>query len=416
MQKYVDKIKSEPMIFAMGLCVLLIAVMGTSVRHVSSAMFGILFLLSFSVIQDWKVIYFSLSKLEKIFLLSFLLYTISGLFSYYSVDDVDKYYKLLERYLRFSLIIPVYFLIIKKNVSILNYLYFGAIVSGPFLFFIAIQHYLAVPDVPAKGYYHHIIFGQLAMLNVGIMLSVLLTKNLNRQFQMLILISMLGGFAAAVMSQARGAWLVFPVYIMIAIYYSIKEKRISANKVVIFLAAITFLTIFTPIGDLVGKRTEMAITEVSNFYSEGRYVSSVGTRLAMWDIAISVWKQQPVLGTGPGDFDDEIIALQNKGEYIGMDVHNSTHNIYFQALVDLGLVGLVALLFVILIMPLRLIFNVDNISVEGRLVGFITVISFAVFGLSESWTLRLSSISIFLVYMIVITSHIHIVSYKDIKL
>ncbi len=413
MQKFVDKIKAEPMVFAIGLCVLLLAVMGTSVRHVSSTMFGVLFLLSFSVIQDWKKIYFSLSRLEKIFLFSFLLYTIAGLLSYYNVDDVDKYYKLLERYLRFSLIIPVYFLIIKKNVSILNYLYLGAIVSGPFLFFIALQHYLADPDVPAKGYYHHIIFGQLAMLNVGIMLSVLLTKNLNRLVQVLILISMLGGLAAAVMSQARGAWLVFPVYIMIAIYCLLKEKRISANKIVIFLAVMIFLTIFTPIGDLVGKRTEMAITEVSNFYSEGQYVSSVGTRLAMWDIAINVWKQQPMLGTGPGDFDDEIITLQNKGEYIGMDVHNSTHNIYFQALVDLGIVGLAALLFVVLIMPLRLILYGDNINTEGRLVGFITVISFAVFGLSESWTLRLSSISVFLVYVIVIATHIHIFFSKD---
>lgn len=416
MQKYVDKIKSEPMVFAIGLCVLLLAVMGTSVRHVSSAMFGILFLLSFSVIQDWKKIYFSLSKLEKIFLLSFLLYTISGLLSYYSVADVDKYYKLLERYLRFSLIISVYFLILKKNVSILNYLYLGAIVSGPFLFFIALQHYLVNPDVPAKGYYHHIIFGQLAMLNVGIMLSVLLTKSLNRRLQVLILMSMLGGLAAAVMSQARGAWLVFPVYIMIAIYCSLKEKRISANNVVMFLAAMILLTIFTPIGDLVERRTETAITEVSSFYSEGQYVSSVGTRLAMWDIAINVWKQQPVLGTGPGDFDDEIIALQNKGEYIGMDVHNSTHNIYFQALVDLGLVGLAALLFVVLIMPLRLIINGDNINAEGRLVGFITVISFAVFGLSESWTLRLPAISVFLVYVIVIASHIRIVVCNNRKL
>lgn len=409
--RFINLIKTEPLVFTIGLSVFFLAVMGTSVRHVSSAMFSILFLLSFSALKDWKSLYLSLSKLEKTFLMAFLLYTISGALSFYNVDDADKYYKLFERYLRFSMIIPVYLLLIKKNISVLNYLYIGAVISGPFLLAVALQNYLADPDVPAKGYYHHIIFGQLAMLNVGIMLSALLTKCLSRQLQILIFVAMLCGITAAVMSQARGVWLVFPVYLMIAIYYSLKDKRISANNIVIFLVVVILFSVFTPIGDLIKQRTEMAIDDVSRFYHEGQYVSSVGTRLAMWDIAIDVWEQHPVLGTGPGDFDDEIIALQNKGEYIGMDVHNSAHNIYIQALVDLGVVGLAALLFVVLIMPLMLFFNRND--KEGCLVGFITVVSFAVFGLSESWTLRLPAVSVFLVYIIIIASHMHIVDTKN---
>jgi len=411
--RFINLIKTEPLVFTIGLSVFFLTVMGTSVRHVSSAMLVILFLLSFSAMKDWKSLYLSLSKLEKTFLMAFLLYTISGALSFYNVDDADNYYKLFERYLRFSMIIPVYLLLIKKNISVLNYLYIGAVISGPFLLVVALQHYLADPDVPAKGYYHHIIFGQLAMLNVGIMLSALLTKCLSRQLQILIFVAMLCGISAAVMSQARGVWLVFPVYLMIAIYYSLKDKRINANNIVSFLVVVILFSVFTPLGDLIKQRTEMALDDVSRFYHEGQYASSVGTRLAMWDIAIDVWEQHPVLGTGPGDFDDEIIALQNKGEYIGMDVHNSAHNIYIQALVDLGVVGLAALLFVVLIMPLRLFFDGNDINKEGRLVGFITVISFAVFGLSESWTLRLPAISVFLVYIIVIASHMYIVVTKN---
>ena len=192
------------------------------------------------------------------------------------------------------------------------------------------------------------------MLNVGVMLSLLLTKSLSRQFQVLILISMLCGIATAVMSQARGVWLVFPIYILVSMYYALKEKRINANNIVIFLLVIILVSIVTPIGDLIKHRTDTAITEVSQFYNEGQYVSSVGTRLAMWGITIDVWKKYPMLGTGPGDFDDEILELQRKGEYIGMDVHNSAHNISFQALVGSGVVGLMALLFVVLIMPLKI--------------------------------------------------------------
>ena len=411
--KYVNAIKAEPLVFVIGACVLMLAVMGTSVQHVSSAMFIILCLLSFSVIKDWSRLYLSLSKLEKIFLSAFFLYTISGAISFYNVDDVDEYYRIFERYLKFAFIIPVYLLIIKNNKSILNYLYSGSIISGPFLLAIALNHYIANPDVPAQGYYHHIIFGQLAMLNVGIMLSLLLTKSLDRHIQFLILISMVCGIVTAVMSQARGVWLAFPIYVIISIYYSVKEKRLNVSYVAIFLIVAISLSLFTPIGSLIKQRTEMAVAEVTHFYTEGQYVSSVGTRLAMWDIAIDVWKKYPMLGTGPGDFDDEVLELQRKGEYVGMDVHNSVHNIYFQALVGSGLLGLIALLFVVLIMPLKIFFDKNSYSKEGRLAGFMTVLSFAVFGFSESWTLRSSVVSIFLVYIIVIASHMHIVCLQN---
>lgn len=407
-EKFVNTVKAEPLVFTVGMCVLLLAVMGTSVRHVSSAMFSVLFLLSFIVIKDWKKVYLSLSGLEKTFLIAFFLFTVSGMLSFYNADDVTRYYRLFERYLRFMLIIPVYLLIVRKNISVLNFLYTGSVMSGPFLFAIALNHYIKFPDVPAQGYYHHIIFGQLAMLNVGIMMSLLLVKTLKRQLQVIIIVSILCGIATAVMSQARGVWLVFPLYVLIATYYSVKDRRIEAKYFVILTVALILLSVFTPIGSLIKERSEAAITEVSRFYTEDEYVSSLGTRLAMWDIAIEVWEKNPVLGTGPGDFDDEIISLQKKGEYVGMDVHNSVHNIYLQALVGSGVVGFIALLLVLIIMPVRLFLDKNRFNKEGCIAGLITVISFSIYGLSESWTLRLATVSVFLVYIVVIAAHVHI--------
>jgi O-antigen ligase len=407
--KYVNTIKAEPLTFSMGAGVLMLAVMGTSVRHVSSAVFAILFLMSLVVIKDWFKVFASLSRLEKFFLAAFFLYTLSGLLSFYNVDDVDKYYRLLERFLRFSLIVPVYLLLIRNGKSILNYLYAGSIISGPFLAAIAINHYIEHPDVPAQGYYHHIIFGQLAMLNVGIMLSLLLSRNMQRKYQLLIIASMLCGIVTAVMSQARGVWLVFPAYVLIATYYVVKDKRLSARTLVSILISVVLLALLTPVGELIKNRTDAAVTEISRFYSEDQYVSSVGTRLAMWDIAINVWQENPLLGTGPGDFDDEIQTLQKRGEYVGMAVHNSVHNIYIQALVGSGIVGLIAMLLAVIVMPTIVLLNRHVTDREGRLAGIITIVSFAIYGFSESWTLRLSAISIFLVFLVVIVSHLSIV-------
>lgn len=408
LKEFLNTIKTEPVIFVAGVSVLLLAVMGTSVRHVASSTFAILVLLSFITVKDWRSVYISLSSLEKLFLLSFLLYMISGVLSYYNADDIDKYVKLFERYFRFLLVIPLYLFLVKKKRSLLKYLYTGVVISGPFLFLIALNHSLKYPDVPAQGDYHHIIFGQLAMLNVGIMLSMLFTLSLSAKIRTVILISVLCGVATAIMSQARGAWLVIPVYLAFIIYSAMKSKKIGVATVIIFILLATALSSIGPVGDVVKQRTSEAITEVNRFYTEDQYISSVGTRLAMWEIAVDVWKKNPVVGTGPGDFDDEVMELQKEGKYVGMDVHNSVHNIYLQALVGSGLVGLLALLITIVLIPILVFINMRDVDKGASYAGIIMVVSYAIFGLTESWTLRLPAVSVFLVYLVVMVSHLHV--------
>lgn len=406
LKAYLEKIKDEPLMVVIGLSVFALAVTGTSVRHASSAVYLILFLSSFIVIPHWKKTFMSLSGIEKLFLLSLFLYLVSAGLSYYNTEDVRQYNRLLERFLRFALFIPVYLLFVRRNISLMNYLYAGAVFSGFFIFIIAIRHYSLYPDVPAQGYYHHIIFGQLAMLNVGIMLSLLLSRSLSRALIVLVMLSMVGGISAAMLSQARGVWLVLPAYVLIALFYSVRERKLSARLLGAFLVVIIAVSALTPISDVVRQRTDTAVDEISRFYSEDQYRTSVGTRLAMWDIALDVWKKHPVVGTGPADFDDEIMALQQDGRYVGMDVHNSTHNIYMQALAGTGVIGFIMLLLAVIILPLRIFLSSDQ--KEAQIAGIVTIVSFAIFGLSESWTLRLSITSVFLVYTTVIATSIHV--------
>ena len=106
---------------------------------------------------------------------------------------------------------------------------------------------------------------------------------------------------------------------------------------------------------MIKQRVDKAVTEAPVFYTKDKYASSLGNRLAMWEIALDVWKQHQVIGTGPGDFDDEMRKLQNEGEYIGMYPFRSTYNIYVQSLVNAGSVSLITMLLAILLMPLKII-------------------------------------------------------------
>jgi len=408
MKVYLNKIKSDPLFFIAAISVFSLVVMGTSVRHVASSSFAVLVLLGLFGIRCWKQQFLTLSLLEKIFLLSFFMYTVSGALSYYNVDDVGEYVKIFERYFRFLMVVPIYLFLMNRRTSLLNYLFVGAVVSGPYLLVVAGIHLYHYPDRPAQGYYHHIIFGQLAMLNVGIVMSVLLTRTLNRKLHFVMVVSMLSGVFAAIMSQARGVWLVFLVYVLVAVYSAIKDRKLSLAHITAFFLLVVTLSVLSPSGDMIKQRTKAAVDEVSDFYTHDKYISSLGTRLAMWDIAVDVWKRHPVLGTGPGDFDDEVRALQKNNQYVGMGVHNSVHNIYIQALVGAGLVGLISLL-AILFMSIKVFLTKYSVDKSAGLAGIVTVVSFMVFGVSESWILRLSIVSVFLVYITVIASHLYLV-------
>ena len=343
MKKYINQlqadVKNNPQDVFVGVCIFCVAVMGTSVHHVASTAFALLFIASLFIIKNWAYTWRQLSKNEKWLLTGFGLYALSGVIAFVNVQDVQEYTKDIERYVRFLAAVPVYLYIKKYNVNVIKFLYAGVVASGPFLLFITLPKFIDNPGDPAAGDYHHIIFGAVAMLNVGIMLSLLLVGEISKGKKAVIAIAMLCGFVAALLSQSRGVRLALPVYVLIALYVSAKHSKRNFVSIILGLVIVLSVFVFSPVGDMVEKRIDLAVEEVSQYYSDDRYVTSLGTRLAMWEIAIDVWKKHPIIGTGPSDFDEEVRSLQKKGEYVGMPLHSTTHNMYFQALVNTGAVG-----------------------------------------------------------------------------
>jgi len=397
-------IHNRPLHFFAGLCVLILAIMGTSVSHVASISFALLVLAGLFTMGRWKQAWVGLAAIEKWMLYGFAVYALSGFLSYVNVQDVAEYTKDLERYFRFLLAIPIYLFLKSCRIDVIRYLYAGALLSGPFLLSVALYAYFENPNMPSKGQYHHIIFGSLAMLNVGVMLAILLTARLSNIIRLVVFVSMLCAFTAVILSQSRGVWLVTPVYLVIVLYMTWRHSKKNTVIALVAIGIIASVVALSPVGDIVKKRITVAADEITSFYNEDRYDSSVGARLAMWKIAVDVWKENPLLGTGPGDFDDEVIALQNKGEYVGMEIHASTHNIYVQALVNTGLFGIVVLLFSIFFQPVRMLYSARYNNRTTSLSGLTVLLLFAVVGISESWTLRLPMVSVYIIYILVIVS------------
>lgn len=388
-----------------GLCLFATAAAGVGVKDVASGSMAILFLISLFYIRKWPVWWRALSRDEWLLLSALGLYTLSGLISFYNVSDDYEFVKHMGRYLRFLLIVPVYLLLSGSSVPFFKYLLAGAIVSGPLYLSFALMSVAENPGMPASGSYHHITFGDGAMLNALLLLAVLLTWKTRTALKVIMALAMICALYASILSQARGAWLALPVCGAVLLYFTVKYGRLKIKVVLplLLLLGVAVLAV-SPARELLEDRVSEAVQEVEAFASGEKFDSSVGGRLAMWDIAVDVWQQHPVIGTGLGDFDQEIEQRQEQGIYESIAVHASVHNIYLQALATTGTVGFLLLCFALVIQPLRLFYRAPGEKLApARLGGIMLVLAYAVFGLTESWILRAPVISMFLIYLITLS-------------
>ncbi|MGB5396214.1 MAG: O-antigen ligase family protein [Gammaproteobacteria bacterium] len=407
MRTLLSKAAQNPPQQIMGLCVFMVVASGAALQNVASTSLAVMFILSLFYVRDWVAAWKSLEMAEKMVFIGFALYTLTALLSWVNANDTDEFIKQFGRYLRFTLIIPVYLVMRHKNMDVSRYLLAGVVLSGFIYLGIALNNLYLNPGQPAAGHYHHITFGDGAMLSVGVMSVMLLMPQWKLVYRFVIGISMLCALYAAFMSQARGAWIVLPVYLLLFIVYNAASHKSAMLKLAVAGAALGALVMLTPAGNTIEKRYNEAVTEVSQFFSGERVNTSIGNRLSMWAIAYEVWVEHPIIGSGLGDFEEDMVYYQGMGKYPEADVYGSTHNIFVQALAGTGVIGLVALGYALVIAPLMLFLGYEGSQKPYAEMGVLIIASYIVFGLSESWILRAPTISIYLAYVIALINSLH---------
>jgi len=396
---------SNPLQLILGLPVFATAAAGGALEHVASVSLIVMLLVSFAYVKSWPLLWRQLTSEECLLLFCFGLYFLSAIFSYYNANNEHEYLKELGRYFRFFLIIPIYLLLSRSDIKLFRYLLAGAIVSGPLYLCVA---YLSLAEnigVNAKGSYHHITFGDMAMLSALFMITFVVVMKLSNAMKIILISSIACLLYASVLSQSRGAWLVLPLCLLFLLPLAVHHGKIKVRTILVSLIVVGSLLAISPEKEILISRIQTAVHEVELFQSGEQQTTSVGARLAMWDIAIRVWSRHPVFGTGLGDFSSEIEASQKQGLYAGLIRHSTAHNIYFQALATTGIFGLVVLCLALFVAPFRYFyklnrekFNVASVS------GVVMLIAFAGFGLTESWITRSPPVALYLMYFVVLVS------------
>lgn len=224
------------------------------------------------------------------------------------------------------------------------------------------------------------------------------------------------GFAASLLSQSRGGWLavaaVFPLWLWLA--WRLRPQRFGRvlAAVALVLAALVLVLSFTPrFKDRVG----LAATEISGYVHEGQENTSLGLRLAQYQLVARMIPQKPWLGWGPHGFVTEMQQRVNAGEYVPeMMYYPEVHNIFLDAWVKVGLGGvllLAALHAWVLAMfwpsRRRMARHAEDSpqwrdALALRVMGTVVPVSFLVFGMSQPFFNHNSGIMCFVFYVAVL--------------
>jgi O-antigen ligase len=181
---------------------------------------------------------------------------------------------------------------------------------------------------------------------------------------------------------SRGTWLILPfLFIFLTLFYYKDQKKkllFAGGAFLIFLivnAIIPTSPLFNRLDDF--QNDKDAIENQS-------FQNSTGSRLVMWENAIELFKQQPVMGVSVYGVEQEQCHLAEQGRLPVCFQH--THNIFFQDLAANGLIGLVGLiisLFIPLMFFLSQFYSKIALVRNLALAGFLFVFSFLLSGLTE---------------------------------
>jgi len=211
----------------------------------------------------------------------------------------------------------------------------------------------------------------------------------NRWWQSVIFsASAVAALVASYLSGSRGAWIFLPVFV--ALLWVIYRQRLRGR--VLLGVVVLLLGLFSSLWQIDGvqQRMTLAVTEISLYQTHPERPTSVGIRLEMWRTSLMIWQNNPLLGTGEGDYAADTRALHESGQmHMYPSVFNThAHSIYFHILAMNGLLGLTGLLLALFIVPLWLLWRVPGGHDEAVFVrwgGTTVVLAGMVFGLTEHW-------------------------------
>lgn len=338
--------------------------------------------------RGWR----DLAPWEQRLLLGFVVAFFAMALSLVNTEDLREGGKWLERYLRIALIVPIYLMLRRSGVSLGWALGCGAAVAVLVMTGQAWYQIEWQGQPFASGFYHKIVFGDLAVLWGALAAVFALTLIRGWLSTALTVVVGVAALYASVLSQTRGAWLFVPVFVLVLGW--VYRRQLVANRRAV-LATVAVLLVVSVAAMWQAERFTNGIRQGANdiriFMENPSAGTSWGIRLNLWRNTSLIMAEHPLLGIGLGDFHQKMrdMAADGRSWSTAVEDFGHAHSIYFDALANAGLVGLISTVVAYLLLPFMAFVRGLRKAVTSEqrfyaLGGLVTVSAFATFGLGEA--------------------------------
>jgi O-antigen ligase len=142
----------------------------------------------------------------------------------------------------------------------------------------------------------------------------------------------------------RAGQVMYFAMLVILVFQYFPKNTFKAFLISVFILLITFSTFYLS-SKIFSNRVDAAMTELSDYKNHA--YSSTGLRISAAINSWSIIKENPIIGVGTGDYKNEFkkASIKNNLKLEDKLVIHNPHNMYVLILVQFGLVGLLALLF-----------------------------------------------------------------------
>lgn len=246
----------------------------------------------------------------------------------------DGSFNILEPEARF-LLFPLAVLAVRYSKLTFQHLVFALLAGSAAYIWVTYNS----PALRVNGDENAVTFGNGAML-LFIVSSSLLFFEKSKVLKILLVIAASGYLYASFRSGTRGSFLsIIPLGIFL-FYLSNNKMRWT---LILLLIATGIGISQTSIGTGIVKGAKNTI----NYFTKDSIRNSTGLRLHMWDSAICLNKERPLLGQGPHQYKNattneksacKLAAFNSKGYF------SQAHSFYFNSLATIGILGLLSMM------------------------------------------------------------------------
>lgn len=373
---------------------------GGSISYLLLALFGL-----FLGWPAWR----ELSSVEKHILLGFVAYFLVMLLGLTHTQDWYNASHKLSRFLRILLLVPGYLLLRRSGVSLGKAFLYGVVVAG---FTLAMHGWYQVSvegRSVASGIYQKIVFGDMAVLVAGVLAAAMITLARRPWHYAVLSLSMLAALYASLISMTRSSWLLVPVAVigLLWLYRKSLTRRGWWSIAGVMVVIIAVGSVWIP--SKLTEGVDRGIENLKVYEHDPGAATSWGIRLNLWHDSLLLFAEHPVLGVGVGDFAVERSKLIAEGRANPLPSFDHAHSIYFHSLATTGLIGFLAMLICLIGLPLRTTYSswLQAITPWSRfyaLSGLLTVVGFSVFGVAETWFVRMPFDTMYGMFLIVFLS------------